>query len=190
MNNQSKNELQFWQNLVNSERDHFSFRRANDFKRREAYLEMDLSGRGLEIGSGCLSMFEFSNAQEVVAIDPLMEEYKQIYPLDQTSRIKYLLGDGENLSFANHSFDWVALFNVIDHTPNPEKMIGEIKRVLKKGGVLYFDVNFDDVLSPCHYRLWRIKDVRTLLKDFKLISEKIVRNDSGSQFNYYGKYEI
>jgi ubiquinone/menaquinone biosynthesis C-methylase UbiE len=190
MNNQSKNELQFWQNLVNSERDHFSFRRANDFKRREAYLEMNLSGRGLEIGSGCLSMFEFSNAQEVVAIDPLMEEYKQIYPLDQTGRIKYLLGDGENLSFANHSFDWVALFNVIDHTPNPEKMIGEIKRVLKKGGILYFDVNFDDVLSPCHYRLWRIEDVRTLLKDFKLISEKIVRNDSGSQFNYYGKYEI
>jgi hypothetical protein len=69
-------------------------------------------------------------------------------------------------------------------------MIGEIKRVLKKGGILYFDVNFDDVLSPCHYRLWRIEDVRTLLKDFKLISEKIIRNDSGSQFNYYGKYEI
>lgn len=189
MNSKLENELKFWKNLINSERDHFSFRRANDFARRKLFLDMDLSGRGLEIGSGCLSMFEFSDARDVVAIDPLMDEYRKIYPLS-SDRVEYLQGDGENLNFDDNSFDWVALFNVIDHTPHPQKMISEIKRVLKKGGILYFDVNFDDRLSPCHYGLWKIKDVRELLKDFKLISEKIVRNDGDSQFNYYGKYEI
>lgn len=42
----------------------------------------------------------------------------------------------ENLPFADDSFDHVYSFGVIHHSPMPDKIVGEIRRVLKTGGSL------------------------------------------------------
>lgn len=45
-----------------------------------------------------------------------------------------LVADAENLPFESESFDFVWSWGVIHHTPNTQKCIDEIYRVLKKGG--------------------------------------------------------
>lgn len=45
-------------------------------------------------------------------------------------------GDGESLPFPDSSFDYVVLMEVIVHVHEPRKLLSEIKRVLKKDGVL------------------------------------------------------
>ncbi len=45
-----------------------------------------------------------------------------------------LVQNAESLEFADHSFDAVYSSGVIQHTPNIEKAIAEIRRVLKPGG--------------------------------------------------------
>lgn len=189
MNSKQTHEISFWRNLVRAEGDNFKNRRKGDLERRMMYLDMDLSGKGLEIGTGCFSMFEFSKAKNVVSIDPLNDEYAKLIDLS-SKKIEYITADGELLPFEDDTFNWVALFNVIDHTPTPRQMAAEIFRVLKPGGFLYFDVNFDDELSPCHYSLWTEETVKDIMKDFKLIHEVSVRNDADRQWNYYATFTV
>jgi len=45
-------------------------------------------------------------------------------------------GDAENLSFKNEKFDLILFSEVFEHLPCPNKSLDEIRRVLKKDGIL------------------------------------------------------
>ena len=49
-------------------------------------------------------------------------------------RGEFLIGDGENLSFPDESFDVVYSFGVLHHTPDTPRAIREVHRVLRPGG--------------------------------------------------------
>src|SRR5262245_13230725 len=51
-------------------------------------------------------------------------------------------GDAENLPFENASIDGVLLSGLVHHFPDPRRLAGEVKRVLKSGGIFVaFDPN-------------------------------------------------
>lgn len=52
------------------------------------------------------------------------------------------IGDAENLPFPNETFDGVVSHGVIHHTPNTERCIAEMERVLKPGGVAVVSVYY------------------------------------------------
>ena len=47
---------------------------------------------------------------------------------------------GENLPFDDESFDIVYSANVLEHTDDPIRVLTEAVRILKKGGILYFEI--------------------------------------------------
>lgn len=47
------------------------------------------------------------------------------------------LGDAESLPFRDEVFDVAVCLQLLEHTPFPEKVVGEIARVLRKGGYLF-----------------------------------------------------
>src|SRR5436190_2324926 len=91
--------------------------------------------------------------------------------LDATSRHFAVMGltgtfqqeNAEALSFPNESFDWVYSHGVLHHTPNPQKAIDEVWRVLKPNGraiiMLYHKRSFNYYL-----RIMLYMRVRVLLK--------------------------
>lgn len=55
-----------------------------------------------------------------------------------TNRI--LNSDGESLPFPDESFDIVYSANVLEHTRDPERVLNESVRVLRKGGILHMEM--------------------------------------------------
>lgn len=53
-----------------------------------------------------------------------------------------LFGNGQNLPFKSESFDTVLCTEVIEHIPEPQKIMSEISRVLRKNGVLILTAPF------------------------------------------------
>lgn len=192
LSSQQVEEVKFWRNLVRAEgAEGFIRRRRGDFYRHMHNFNgwADLSGLGLEVGTGCFSQLEWANSDMIYGVDPLADEYRTIEP-QKNKNVELMTYDGENLKrWENDNFDWVVCWNVIDHTPNPQAMADEIYRVIYPGGKFYFEVNFDDQLSPCHYGLWNEEIVNKTLSKFTKLYSQVIRNDADSQSLYYGVYQ-
>lgn len=94
----------------------------------------------LEVGSGAHGLIFFFEAAERVGVDPLADEYRALFPAWQ-ERARTVAAFGEQLPFGDASFDIVLCDNVVDHAESPRRIVEEIARVLKPGGLLYFTVN-------------------------------------------------
>jgi SAM-dependent methyltransferase len=143
-------ELEFWKEWM--EKPDYPYIRHCDFQDKTRWFDIPHPRRGLDLGCGPDSVFESCHfAHNVTACDRLIEVYQRS-PL--RNRCLYSEQDAENLTFAAGEFDWVFCVNMIDHTPDPLKVLSEIHRVLKPEGHLFFEVHFDPALYAPHYSLW------------------------------------
>ncbi len=70
--------------------------------------------------------------------------------------IKYEKGTGENLPYAAGSFDFVFCCDVLEHVQDLPKVISEISRVLKPGGVFIYDtLNRTFVSKLVAIKIWQ-----------------------------------
>jgi SAM-dependent methyltransferase len=67
--------------------------------------------------------------------------------LDLTGPGCSVIGDGDHLPFRDGSFDAVLCAAVLEHMPEPDSIMTEIRRVLAHGGTLFGYAAF---LEPCH----------------------------------------
>ena len=91
----------------------------------------------LACGSGQLS-FKLSNYVKTYEAtdfsDQMINEAKK---KQKGSRLHFSVQDATNLPYADSSFDAVVISNALHIMPYPEKALAEIKRVLKKEGILF-----------------------------------------------------
>ena len=61
------------------------------------------------------------------------------FPLSDctTEKLSFCVADATALSYENENFDCVVISNALHIMPEPEKAMQEIRRVLKKDGILY-----------------------------------------------------
>ncbi|MBT1159331.1 methyltransferase domain-containing protein [Aminobacter anthyllidis] len=84
---------------------------------------------GGTIGSGVSDLYRDENVR-VVGVD--------VY----VSPIVEVICDGHKLPFANESFDGVLIQAVLEHVLDPHRVVEEIHRVLKHGGIVYAETPF------------------------------------------------
>jgi 2-polyprenyl-6-hydroxyphenyl methylase/3-demethylubiquinone-9 3-methyltransferase len=70
--------------------------------------------------------------------------------------IQYDNGVGEELPYADHSFDCVFCCDVLEHVQNLPKVISEISRVLKPNGVFFYDtLNRTFISNMVAIKIWQ-----------------------------------
>lgn len=96
--------------------------------------------RVLDVGCGngyVLSRYARAGA-EVVGIDvtsTAVDLSRRRFALDRLAG-RFLVGSAEELPFPTDAFDCVCSMGVLHHTPNTERAFGELRRVLRPGGLL------------------------------------------------------
>ena len=112
--------------------------------RQQAVIELLNPNKGekiLDVGCGnARDILIFRKKDAIcVGIDfsegMIREGKKDIYGVG-LENIELLIGSGTRLPFKSEIFDKVGCSEVIEHLPNYEKAIAEMKRVLKTGGTL------------------------------------------------------
>lgn len=102
-------------------------------------------GRLLDIGCGKMPyrdhILKNSQVQEYVGLDI---ETAIVYDASVKPDFTW---DGNVMPFEDNSFDCAYGTEVLEHCPDPEKVLKEVYRVLKPGGVFFFTVPF---LWPLH----------------------------------------
>ncbi len=99
-----------------------------------------INGKCADIGSGNAIYKEMilEYVDEYIAVDKA-NVHKHMF---QTSKEKFIDADIKDLPFISNSIDTIILTQVLEHIDEPFKALNEVKRVLKKDGILILSVPF------------------------------------------------
>ncbi|HXQ69703.1 MAG TPA: class I SAM-dependent methyltransferase, partial [Pyrinomonadaceae bacterium] len=106
----------------------------------ETFQTIADDARVIEVGSGAHGLIFYFGTKHGVGVDPLAVSYRGLFPRWQVCAAT-IAAVGEQLPFANESFDVVLCDNVVDHAESPKQIVAELVRILQPGGLLYFTVN-------------------------------------------------
>lgn len=140
----------------------------------------------LDIGSadGVFSrvIFKKSKAKKLVGIDVLQTSVDWANNHWKKEKgLRFMLGDAHKLPFKSNSFDAVFALEVLEHVFEPEKVLVEVKRVLKKGGYaiflvptdsLLFKTGWDLIWTKTRGKIWDDTHVQTYKNDYLISVSK------------------
>ncbi|QDK39286.1 3-demethylubiquinone-9 3-O-methyltransferase [Bdellovibrio sp. NC01] len=89
-------------------------------------------------GAGFFSNEAAKAGHTITGIDIAPEALKVAELHDATKSVRYEVGDAYNLAYPRESFDVVVALDLLEHVTDPEKIIFEISRVLRPGGLFFF----------------------------------------------------
>ena len=96
------------------------------------------------------------------------------YALKKKRIVKMFVENCENVSLKNESADIVVFGEALEHMPVPEKVLKEIYRILKRGGLLICTVPYDTNIS-----LWKpLFKIQCLIQGY-ILGDEYYRKECG-----------
>ena len=103
-------------------------------------LNFDLKGKKF-LDAGCgTGLFSAAAAKRGAIVTSLDVGSKLLEQVAKKCKSKRIIGNVAKMPFKDNSFDIVLATEIIEHTSNPEKSIGELSRVTKPGGLVIITV--------------------------------------------------
>ena len=128
---------------------------------RSVAEEFDRSGRiAVEVGAGSTSKHKYFSSALYVSSDFVEREGIN------------LVEDASHLAFHDRSVDLVICENVIEHIYDPQGLLKEIRRVLRRGGCLFLVTPFLFPLHDVPYDFFRYTEhsLKRLLHEYSAVS--------------------
>jgi SAM-dependent methyltransferase len=142
--------------------------------------QSDFRGKNIiEVGCGPFGVVSCTFPESYkIGIDPLIGRYKDRAAPDERT---LLVGSvGESLPIRADSADLVFCMNVIDHVMSAQKVMLEIRRILKKSARLILEVHtFPAIFAPImmfdhpHTYHWTKNRLLQLMRDFRFTIDRI-----------------
>lgn len=115
-------------------------------------------GKILDVGSadGVFTkvILDRSGASEIIGLDVLPKSVAWANKHWENKKLKFVVGDAEDLDFPPNTFDAVFALEVLEHVHKPREVLKGIKKVLKRGGYGLFLVPSDSNLFRIIWFFW------------------------------------
>jgi phosphatidylethanolamine/phosphatidyl-N-methylethanolamine N-methyltransferase len=116
-------------------------------RKRIATLANEMGGSLLEVGVGTgMSLGLYDETLRITGIDAsldMLEQARKKVQEKQLVNVESLTEmDARELAFADNSFDHVAASHIMSVVPEPERVVAELARVCKPGGIVYIANHF------------------------------------------------
>jgi GT2 family glycosyltransferase/SAM-dependent methyltransferase/glycosyltransferase involved in cell wall biosynthesis len=95
--------------------------------------------RVLDVASGSgygAELLKAAGASDVVGLDYNLDALAYSLRTHARGKPEFLAGDAQVLPFSSASFDLIVSFETLEHVPEPERMLSELRRVLRDDGIL------------------------------------------------------
>lgn len=111
--------------------------------------------RLLDIGSstGIITSYLSANFRQTEGIDIDENAVRFAQENFENEHLHFHLQDSMNIKFPDSSFDVVNCTHIYEHVPDSKRLMDEIYRVLRPGGVCFFAAGNRFVLIEGHYKL-------------------------------------
>lgn len=128
----------------------FTFSHIQEFANRQSMKTLNI----LDAGSGC-TFFPYyitqrNRSSHVYCCDNDLSLFSNFERVNKSLKgVEFSTSDLENLEYEDCFFDIVYCISVLEHTKDPNKILSEFKRTLKKQGllILTFDISLDGILQ-------------------------------------------
>ena len=138
----------------------------SDLKPGSSVLEV---GCGRGAGAGLiLSEFQPAVLQAMDLDIEMIVKAKDYLPPEQSRRISFYVGDVLRLPYKDGALDAVFAFGVLHHVPDWQAALGEIARVLKKGGIYFLEE-----LYPTIYQNFITKHILLHPRENRFLSQDL-----------------
>jgi len=192
-------EKKFWDNLPNKKAlfekygGMYSSMSKEVFSEIEKVMNIQNKTKILDVGSGPVGITYYLKKGKKYALEPLADYFKKMYNIDyKKEKVEFKKGVGEDIPYPEKFFDIITIYNVLDHVKNPNAVIKELKRVLKKEGIVYIECHFyrkrfiilamiysffnkiilNKTFNPNHPHMFTLKEFKALINNYFSIEKE------------------
>ena len=133
----------------------------------------DLKVLDIACGAGYGSHMLSQKAVQVCGVDINDETVRYAREHYHKDNVTFEVMDSRDIKYPDQSFDAVVSFETIEHIPEPEVFLREVKRILKPNGLFILSTpNLETTCDgkgvhvPFHVKEFTLQDMQGLLKDF------------------------
>ena len=125
----------------------------------------DLDELVLDLGSGDGVLNQFIQNSQIISLDLS----NQLLKLNKNKT--RILASAQNLPFKNDKFEFIISFTMLQDTPDPIKVLDEMKRVIKKDGTII--LSFLKFSSKAKDIIFHIKNNYEIIKELEEVKDHI-----------------
>lgn len=140
-------------------------------------------------GAGYGTYMLSKNASEVTGMDYSAETVSFASENYKAGNVKFVTGDVTSMPFDNGSFDLITAFEIFEHVENPQNMLKEMSRVLRKDGIVLIstpnaDYEKSTVKNEFHVKEYNLEEFGEILRKeldgvIEIISQRSTSSASG-----------
>jgi SAM-dependent methyltransferase len=168
-----RHELNYWRKKLQQESGQLGHRHYERFYTTFFGIDREFytGKRIVDIGCGPRGSLEWADmAAERVGIDSLVNEYKKLGT--DRHKMTYVDAGAESIPFPAAYFDAAFSFNSLDHVHDLDRVVGEIKRIVKPGGLFLLLTEVNHAATATEPQCFSFDVVDRFAPEFTVLSAR------------------